>query len=125
RLVAACHWSRRALDLGFAKEVLRPILRTATPRTLEDVQRIVAERFAIEADDLVRRGRAARLRVPRQVAMYLARKGTNATYAEIAASFGGRDHSTVLHAVKRVEARRGHDTEFATLVDGLADKLSR
>ena len=125
RLVAACHWSRRALDLGFAKEVLRPILRTAPPRTLEDVQRIVAERFAIEADDLVRRGRAARLRVPRQVAMYLARKGTNATYAEIAASFGGRDHSTVLHAVKRVEARRGHDTEFATLVDGLADKLSR
>ncbi len=125
RLVAACHWSRRALDLGFAKEVLRPILRTPAPRTLEEVQRVVAERFAIDAADLVRRGRTTRLREPRQVAMYLARKGTNATYAEIAASFGGRDHSTVLHAVKRVEARRLGDAEFATLVDGLASKLAR
>jgi len=123
RLVAACRWSHRSLDLGFAKEVLRPILRTAPPRTLEQVQRVVAERFSIGVEDLVHRARVSRLRVPRQVAMYLARKRTNATYAEIAASFGGRDHSTILHAVKRVEARRREDAEFATLVDGLAEKL--
>jgi len=123
RLVAACRWSHRSLDLGFAKEVLRPILRTAPPRTLEQVQRVVAERFSIGVEDLVHRARVSRLRVPRQVAMYLARKRTDATYAEIAASFGGRDHSTILHAVKRVEARRREDAEFATLVDGLAEKL--
>ena len=123
RLVAACRWSHRSLDLGFAKEVLRPILRTAPPRTLEQVQRVVAERFSIGVEDLVHRARVSRLRVPRQVAMYLSRKRTNATYAEIAASFSGRDHSTILHAVKRVEARRREDAEFATLVDGLAEKL--
>ena len=56
--------------------------------------------------------------------MYLARKRTKATFAEIAAGFGGRDHSTVVHAVKQVEARRLTDFEFATLVDGLAEKLA-
>jgi chromosomal replication initiator protein len=56
--------------------------------------------------------------------MYLARKRTHATLAEIAAGFGGRDHSTVMYAVKQVEARRLADVEFATLVDGLAGKLA-
>jgi len=124
RLVAACRWSERALDLGFAKEVLRPILRSAPPRTLEQVQRIVAESFHVTPGELVRHGRVSRLRVPRQVAMYLARKAMGATYAEIAAGFGGRDHSTVMHAVKRVEERRGEDPEFATLVDRLSEKLA-
>jgi chromosomal replication initiator protein len=123
RLVAACRWSHRPLDLGFAKEVLSPLLRAAPRCTLEQVQRVVAEQFAIDTADLLRRGRSTKLRVPRQIAMYLARKGTNATYAEIAASFGGRDHSTVLHAVRRVEARQRTDAEFATLVEGLAGRL--
>jgi chromosomal replication initiator protein len=56
--------------------------------------------------------------------MYLARQRMGATYAEIAAGFGGRDHSTVMHAVKTVEARRGRDAEFARLVDQLGEKLA-
>lgn len=124
RLVAACRWSGRSLDLVFAKEVLRPILRSAPPRTLEQVQRVVAESFHVSAEDLVDRGRAKRLRLPRQVAMYLARKGTNATYAEIAAEFGGRDHSTIVHAVKCVEALRREQPEIASLVDRLEEKLA-
>ncbi len=124
RLVAACRCSKRTLDLGLAKEVLRPLLRPAPVRTLEQVQRIVAERFHVTTDDLIRRGGTGSLRMPRQVAMYLARKRTKATFAEIAAGFGGRDHSTVVHAVKQVEARRLADFEFATLVDGLAERLA-
>lgn len=123
RLVAACRWSRRSPDLGFAIEVLRPIVRTVPPPTLEQVQRVVADGFRVHADELVRRGRAFRLRVPRQVAMYLTRKETHATYAEIAAGFGGRDHSTVMHAVRSIERRRQLEPEFATLVDQLAEKL--
>jgi chromosomal replication initiator protein len=124
RLIAACRWSQRALDLGMAKEILRPLLRPTPACTIEQVQRMVAESFRVTPDDLVRRGRASRLSVPRQVAMYLARKRTHATLAEIAAGFGGRDHSTVMYAVKQVEARRLADVEFATLVDGLAGKLA-
>jgi chromosomal replication initiator protein len=123
RLIAACRWSQRALDLGLAKEILRPLLRPTPACTIEQVQRMVAESFRLTPDDLVRRGRASRLSMPRQVAMYLARKRTQATLAEIAAGFGGRDHSTVMYAVKQVEARRLADVEFATLVDGLAGKL--
>jgi chromosomal replication initiator protein len=122
--VAACRCHRRTLDLGLAKEVLRPLLRPAPVRTLEEVQRLVAESFRVTPHDLVRRGGTGSLRMPRQVAMYLARKRTKATFAEIAAGFGGRDHSTVVHAVKQVEARRLTDFEFATLVDGLAEKLA-
>lgn len=123
RLVAACQCSRRSADLVFAIEVLRPIMRSVPPPTLEQVQRVVADGFHVCADEIVRRGRALRLRIPRQVAMYLARKGTSATYAEIAAGFGGRDHSTVMHAVRSVERRRQQEPEFATLVDQLAEKL--
>ncbi len=124
RLVAACRWSKRTLDLGFAKEVLRPLLRPAPACTIEQVQRMVAESFRVTPDDLVRRGRSSRVSLPRQVAMYLARKRTRATLAEIAAGFGGRDHSTVMYAVKQVETRRLADVEFATLVDDLAGKLA-
>jgi chromosomal replication initiator protein len=111
------------LDLGFAKEVLRPLLRTPPAPTLEQVQRLVAESFRVDADALARKGRTTRLRMPRQIAMYVARKGTKATYAEIAASFGGRDHSTVMHAVKCVEARRRVEPEFATIVDRLVERV--
>ena len=124
RLVAACRCHRRTIDLGLAKEVLRPLLRPAPVRTLEDVQRLVAESFRVTPHDLVRRGGGGSLRMPRQVAMYLARMRTKATFAEIAAGFGGRDHSTVVHAVKQVEARKLADFDFATLVDGLSEKLA-
>jgi chromosomal replication initiator protein len=87
------------------------------------VQHLVAQRFHLKQEDLVQRGRGNRVRLPRQVAMYLSRKGTKATYAEIAAGFGGRDHSTIMHAVKCVEARRDLEPEFAALVDELAEKL--
>jgi chromosomal replication initiator protein len=124
RLVAACRCSRRAPDLCFAAEVLRPILRSAPPCSLEQVQRLVAESFRVTADELVQRGGTGRVRVPRQIAMYLARKGTSATYAEIAAGFGGRNHSTVMHAVRCVETRRCREPEFAGLVDRLAEQLA-
>ncbi len=123
RLIAACQWSGRTPDLGFASDVLRPLLRSAPPHTIEQVQRLVAESFQVTPEELVRQGRTSRLRIPRQVAMYLARRRTKATYAEIAEGFGGRDHSTVMHAVKTVEARTRAQPEFASLVEQIADKL--
>lgn len=123
RLVAACEIDRRTLDLGFATQILRPLLRAPVPRTLEQVQRLVASRFQVSEADLVCRRRVGRLVVPRQVAMYLARKGTSATYAEIAAGFGGRNHSTVMHAIKVVEGRRAAEPEFAEVLETLESDL--
>jgi len=123
RLLAACRWGQRSPDVALANEILRPLLKAVPQPTVESVQRVVAESFRLRPDELSRRGRTGRLRIPRQIAMYLARKGTNATYAEIAAGFGGRDHSTVMHAVRSVEVRREAEPDFAVLVDGLAAKL--
>ncbi len=123
RLVAACRLNGRTPDLSFAFDTLRPLFRARPPRTVEQVQRLVAERFRMSAQDLVCRKRTSRYAMPRQVAMYLARKGTKATYAEIAAGFGGRDHTTIMHAVKTVEARKTRDVEFSAMVESLAEKL--
>ena len=125
RLAAACQFGKRSLSLEFATEILRPILRMPPPRTLDQVQRLVAEQFRVSEQDLIQRGRARRLHLPRQVAMYLARRGTKATYAEIAAGFGGRDHSTVMHAVKSVEERRTSEPEFAAMLDHLEVQLQQ
>ena len=80
RLVAACRWSRRTLDLGFAKEVLRPMLRTPPARTIEQVQRMVAERFRVKPEDLVRRGPHDRVSPPAAGGDVSRRKRTQATY---------------------------------------------
>jgi chromosomal replication initiator protein len=124
RLLAAGRWGERALDVALASEVLRPLLRAVPQRTVEHVQRLVAESFQLRPDELARRGRTGKLRIPRQIAMYLARKNTNATYAEIAAGFGGRDHSTDMHAVRSVEVRLQEEPAFAVLVDGIASKMA-
>ncbi|MGH7897322.1 MAG: chromosomal replication initiator protein DnaA [Candidatus Binatia bacterium] len=124
RLVAACRSAGRALDLDFAMAVLRPILRTPPPKTLEQIQRLVADNFSMRLEDLVCHRQQNRLRVPRQIAMYLARHSIGATYAEIAAAFGGRDHSTIIHTVRIAEERRQRDSEFARLVDDLGERFA-
>ncbi|MGH7856013.1 MAG: chromosomal replication initiator protein DnaA, partial [Candidatus Binatia bacterium] len=123
RLAAASALARQRLDLQFALQILRPVLRCAPPRTVEEVQRVVAQRFRVSEQDLVCHQRASRLLLPRQVAMYLARKKTAATYAEIAEGFGGRNHTTVMHAVRAIERRRADSPEFAAILDHLETRL--
>ena len=123
RLIAACRCGKRSPDVALANEVLRPLLKTVPLPTVEQVQRLVAESFQLRPDELARRGRTGRLRLPRQIAMYLARKRTRATFSEIAAGFGGRDHSTVMHAVRSVEMRCAEEPAFAAVVDGIAAKI--
>jgi chromosomal replication initiator protein len=124
RLVAACRMEGRDLDLASAAEILRPIIRQPAPPTVEQIQRIVAKRFDVTEKDLMGRRRAGKVVFPRQVAMYLARKGTQATYAEIAADFGGRDHTTIMHAVRNVEKRRDQEPELAEMLDTLESRLA-
>ena len=124
RLAAASRLGERRLDLALATQILRPLFRAPAPKTVEQVQRLVAEQFHVTERDLVCHRRSTKVVVPRQVAMYLARKGTQATYAEIAEGFGGRNHTTVLHAVRTVEQRRAVEPEFAAMLESLETRLA-
>jgi chromosomal replication initiator protein len=93
--------------------------------SIEDIQRKTAEYYKLDVRDFHSPQRARRVARPRQVAMYLARKLTTRSLPEIGRRFGGRDHTTVLHACRRVEALCEEDKLFKQQVDFLQDLLSR
>jgi chromosomal replication initiator protein len=84
--------------------------------TIHDIQKLVAARYGITGCDLLSRRRHRSLARPRQVAMWLCRQTTPCSLPEIGAAFGGRDHTTVMHAIERVEALLPFDPRFATPV---------
>ena len=91
--------------------------------SVEAIQDAVCEAFAITVDELLSPSRAARLVWPRQVAMYLARENTNLTFPDIGRRFGGRNHTTVMHAVKRTADRLATDREAFEAVRELTERL--
>jgi chromosomal replication initiator protein len=101
--------------------------RTAGTRktSIEDIQRKTAEFYKLELRDFQSAGRARRIARPRQVAMYLAREITSRSLPEIGKRFGGRDHTTVLHACRRIAALCEEDPLFKQEVDFLKNVLSR
>jgi len=102
-LIAHAMLAGKRLDLNLAKAALRDTIRhTAQAVALRDVERAVCQLFQVEPDGLKGEGRARALTQPRMVAMYLARKHTGAAYSEIGRYFGGRNHSTVISADKKV-----------------------
>jgi chromosomal replication initiator protein len=93
--------------------------------TIEDIQKKAAEYYKLDVRDFHSAGRARRIARPRQVAMYLARQLTMRSLPEIGRRFGGRDHTTVLHACRRIEALCGDDPLFKQEIDFLLQVLSR
>jgi chromosomal replication initiator protein len=92
--------------------------------SLEAIQDAVCERFHITREELLSSNRAARLVWPRQIAMYLARENTHLTFPDIARRFGGRNHTTVMHAVKRTADRLTADRDAYETVRELTERLS-
>lgn len=113
RVIAYANLMGRRVDLEFTREVLADVLRAhARKLTIDDIQRRVAEHYRLKLSDLVSPRRAREVARPRQVAMYLAKQLTPRSYPEIGRRFGGRDHTTVLHAVRRIEELRASDHEL-------------
>ena len=131
RVVAFASLTRRPLGPALAGEVLdelhpeRPAPGTGRPPSVERIQELTAEAFGCSPADLVSHSRRPQLAWARQVAMYLARKHTPETLPGIGARFGGRNHTTVLHACKRTEERVDADPEAAALVRSLTERLAR
>lgn len=114
------------ITVDMAKIVLRDLLGTKKRViTIEDVQEAVATRFHVKIHDLKSKRRTKTLVYPRQIAMYLSRELTNASYPEIGRDFGGKDHTTIIHAWKQVEKGLEKDNTLQTTVESLKDEIAK
>ncbi|MGX9966334.1 chromosomal replication initiator protein DnaA [Roseomonas sp. F4] len=124
RLIAHANLFGRPVTLEGAQEVLHDILRAHDRRvTIEEIQKRVAEHYNIRLTDMSSPRRARAVARPRQVAMYLAKQLTSRSLPEIGRRFGGRDHTTVMHAVSRVAELMQADSAFAEDVELLRRML--
>jgi chromosomal replication initiator protein len=107
RIVAQATLVGRAITLDLAQEILQDLLRAHERRvTIEEIQRRVAEHYGIRTADMHSSRRARAVARPRQVAMYLAKQLTPRSLPEIGRKFGGRDHTTVMYAIRKIEELR-------------------
>lgn len=124
RLVAHAQLVGRELTIEATQDLLRDVLRANDRRvTIEDIQRRVAEHYNIRLADMSSPRRARAVARPRQIAMYLAKQLTTRSLPEIGRKFGGRDHTTVMHAVKKVEELRSADHHMQEDIDRLRRSL--
>ena len=124
RVVAYARLVGKPVTLDFTRETLADLLRAHEKKvTIDEIQRKVAEYYAIKLSDLLSARRAREVARPRQVAMYLAKKLTPRSLPEIGRRFGGRDHTTVMHAVKRIDELRAADRELDSDVAALTRLL--
>jgi chromosomal replication initiator protein len=121
RLLAHNKLTGQPVTLEMAEREMRDLIRPAEPKRvrIEDIQRVVARQYNVSRADLLSSRRTANVVRPRQVAMYLAKVLTLRSLPEIGRRFGGRDHTTVLHAVRKIETLAGNDSVLADEIETL------
>ncbi|MFW2829996.1 chromosomal replication initiator protein DnaA [Sphingomonas sp. ID0503] len=113
RVVAYATLTGRTIDIDFATTTLADLLRASQRRiTIDEIQRTVADHYRIRQAEMTSARRAREVARPRQVAMYLSKQLTPRSLPEIGRRFGGRDHTTVIHAVRQIEKLRQTDAEM-------------
>ena len=113
KLIAFSQFHARDISLEVARDALRDLLRIQTRAiSLENIQKTVADFYRVKVPELFSKKRTADLVKPRQIAMYFAKELTSLSLPEIGESFGGRDHTTVLHAVRKIAEHRKTDTQL-------------
>ena len=124
RIVHQASLIQKTITIDMAQDVLRDLLRANDRRvTIEEIQKAVVEHYAIRMADMTSARRSRAVARPRQVAMYLAKQLTPRSLPEIGKKFGGRDHTTVMHAVRQIEKLSGEDRTIADDLDALRRKL--
>ena len=125
RMLAFCSLSGRQLSIDLAQEVLADLWgEDEKIITIEHIQRKVSEFFTLKLSDLRAKNRTRAIAFPRQIAMYLARQLTHASLAEIGRAFGGKDHTTVLHAVEKVQTLLQEDAKLKKTIDTLTQGIT-
>ena len=113
------------ISLNLVAEVLKGHIRPKDKMvTIDEIQRVVAEKFDIKVNDLKSKSRRRELVTPRQIAMYLARQLTNESLPQIGRKFGNKDHTTVIHSIKKVEADKSNNPIIFRIIEELKDQLS-
>lgn len=124
RVVAYAQLTGDKIDMEFAVATLGEVLRGAQRRiTIDEIQKLVSRHFELKPLDLVSARRARAIARPRQIAMYLAKRLTTRSLPEIGRKFGGRDHSTVIYAVRKIEELRDTDRDIDNAVRVLMKEL--
>jgi chromosomal replication initiator protein len=125
QLLAQNKLTGHPITLEMAERAVRDLVRPMEPKRvkIEDIQRVVARQYNVSRSDLLSSRRTANVVRPRQVAMYLAKTLTLRSLPEIGRRFGGRDHTTVLHAVRKIENLVGNDMALAEEIEILKRQL--
>lgn len=113
RVIANAHFTGRDIDIPLVRESLKDLLALQDKQvSIDNIQRVVAEYYKIKISDLLSKRRSRSVARPRQVAMSLAKELTNHSLPEIGEAFGGRDHTTVLHACRKIKQLREEDVDM-------------
>jgi len=114
RLYAMASLVGREIDMGMTQDCLSDILRASERKiSIEEIQRRVAEHYNIRLSELIGPTRVRTVARPRQIAMYLCKYLTTRSLPEIGRRFGGRDHTTIMHGIKRIEDLKEKDSQIA------------
>jgi chromosomal replication initiator protein len=122
RLLAYASLTRRQIDLPLAREVLKDIFAdTDRAITIESIQKYVSNYYHLRVSDLKAKNNSRQIAFPRQIAMYLCKKLTSSSLPEIGRRFGGKHHSTVLHAIRKIEGMRRNERDFDRMVNSFIE----
>src|SRR5690606_17037714 len=126
RLAAFSSLTGERIDLALAQRVLKNITENqARVITIDGIQKEVAQHYSINVSDLKAKSNSRRITEPRQVAMYLSKELTDASLSEIGKQFGGKHHTTVLHAIRKVEKLRESDPKMRIALEKLSTGLQQ
>jgi chromosomal replication initiator protein len=125
RMIAFCALTGREMTTDLAQEVLGELWgEDEKVITIDQIQRRVCDFFGLKLSDLKAKNRTKAIAFPRQVAMYLSRQMTHSSLSEIGRAFGGKDHTTVLHAVDKIQTLLQDDPKLRKTIDGLVQSVN-
>ena len=125
KVIASARFTGRSIDVALVKESLKDLLALQDRQvSIMNIQQIVAEYYKIKTNDMLSKRRSRSVARPRQVAMSLAKELTNHSLPEIGESFGGRDHTTVLHACRKIKELKDIDADIAEDYKNLVRQLT-
>ena len=127
RVIAFASLKKEPLSLDMATEALKGLLadNVGRPVTIEKIKEIVASYFRLKLEDLIAKKRTRNVAYPRQIAMYLAREMTDSSLPRIGEVFGGRDHTTVIHAYEKISKERADDAKLDQTIKELTKRVQQ
>jgi chromosomal replication initiator protein len=123
-MIAFCALTGSEMTVALAQEVLGELWgEEEKVITIDQIQKKVSDLFGVTVTELKAKTRTKAVALPRQIAMYLARQLTHASLAEVGRAFGGKDHTTVLHAVDKIQGLLQEDQKLRRSIDGLIQAI--